>query len=289
MMKTALFYGAVSALISLLIIAQSRAAEINFLAPYPMIESLADGVSTQSQDQQAIWPLLPDSLFYKDLSSSLVAQAQDSIKLEVQKARQENEVSWQSVFASAPSFHVITNAALSPVRDQQNLSYDILHMQRQDLALLAVLPSEDSLINTRHLHQNLGGMPYVIWPHTTGFHPPDRLIAWPLSGHIVFAHDRIDMTGQLTLRTDDYLAEMHFADDNHHISLSFATASHINHAVFHSPATLTFKDKVFESWVLLAQLFGDGTDHSHLPLWGQFTVLEPDMNSPVKGHFSSLP
>lgn len=285
------FYSAVLVLISLPVTAQIRAAEITLLVPHHEISSAFTKATSPLDDTEKIWPFLPDSLIYDGLISSLITQGQGNIRSEIQQSRQQNEVSWQSLYASASTFHVMTNAAILPVRDGQNLSFDNLHMQRQDLASLAFLPSDVSVIEAHHLHQYIDGAPYVIWPHTTGYHPPDRLISWPLTADIAFADGRIDMIGQLTLRTDDYQAEMQFADadERHQIFLSFATAEHINRVVFHSPADLTYNDKSFESWVMIAQLFGNDNAESQLPLWGQFAVLAPVSTSPIKGHFSFMP
>jgi len=290
-MKPIRFFSAVLTLIPLPITAQIRAAEITFLVPHHEISSAFTKAISPIDDEQKIWPFLPDSLIYDELISSLITKGQDSIKSEIEQSRQQNRVSWQSLYASASSFHVMTNAALLPVRDRQTLSFDNLHMQRQDLASLAFLPSNVSVIEAHHLHQHIDGAPYVIWPHTTGFHPPDRLISWPLTADIAFADGHIDMIGQLTLRTDDYQAEMHFADadERHQIFLSFATADHINRAVFHSSADLTYNDESFDSWVMIAQLFGKDNAESQLPLWGQFAVLAPVQTSPIKGHFSFMP
>lgn len=285
------FCSAVLVLLSLLVTAQIRAAEITLLVPHHKISSAFSAATSPIDEKQKIWPLLPDSLIYDELISTIITKGQDSIKSEIDQSRQQNRVSWQSLYASASSFHVMTNAALLPVRDRQTLSFDNLHMQRQDLASLTFLPSNVSVIEAHHLHQHIDGAPYVIWPHTTGFHPPDRLISWPLKADIAFADGPIDMIGQLTLRTDDYQAEMHFADvdERHQIFLSFATADHINRAVFHSSADLIYNDESFDSWVMIAQLFGKDNAESQLPLWGQFAVLAPVRNSPIKGHFSFMP
>ena len=283
------FFSAVLTLISLPITAQIRAAEIAFLVPHHEISSAFNKAASPINYTQKMWPSLPDSLIYDELISSIITKGQDSIKSEIDQSRQQNRVSWQSLYASASSFHVMTNAALLPVRDRQTLLFDNLHMQRQDLASLAFLPSDVSVIEAHHLHQYIGGAPYVIWPHTTGFHPPDRLISWPLKADIAFADGPIDMIGQLTLRTDDYQAEMHFSDERHQIFLSFATAEHINRAVLHSPADLTYNDESFDSWVMIAQLFGEDNAGSQLPLWGQFAVLAPVGTSPIKGRFSFMP
>jgi len=291
MMMPIRFCSAVLVLLSLPITAQIRAAEITLLVPHHEISSAFSAATSPIDEKQKIWPLLPDSLINDELISSIITKGQDSIKSEIEQSRRQNRVSWQSLYASASSFHVMTNAALLPVRDRQTLSFDNLLMKRQDLASLAFLPSDVSVIETRHLHQYIGGAPYVIWPHTTGFHPPDRLISWPLTADIAFADGPIDMKGQLTLRTDDYQAEMHFADadERHQIFLSFATADHINRAVFHSSADLTYNDESFDSWVMIAQLFGKDNAGSQLPLWGQFAVLAPVRTSPIKGHFSFMP
>ena len=285
------FCSAVLVIISLLVTAQIRAAEITLLVPHHEISSAFSAATSPIDEKQKIWPLLPDTLIYDELISSIITKGQDSIKSEIEQSRQQNRVSWQSLYASASSFHVMTNAALLPVKDRQTLSFDNLQMQRQDLASLTFLPSNVSVIEAHHLHQHIEGAPYVIWPHTTGFHPPDRLISWPLTADIAFADGRIDMIGQLTLRTDDYQAEMHFADadERHQIFLSFATADHINRAVFHSPADLLYNDESFDSWVMIAQLFAEDNAESQLPLWGQFAVLAPVRNSPIKGHFSFMP
>ena len=291
MMMPIRFCSAVLVLLSLPITAQIRAAEITLLVPHHEISSAFSAATSPIDEKQKIWPLLPDSLINDELISSIITKGQDSIKSEIEQSRRQNRVSWQSLYASASSFHVMTNAALLPVRDRQTLSFDNLLMKRQDLASLAFLPSDVSVIEARHLHQYIGGAPYVIWPHTTGFHPPDRLISWPLTADIAFADGPIDMKGQLTLRTDDYQAEMHFADadERHQIFLSFATADHINRAVFHSSADLTYNDESFDSWVMIAQLFGKDNAGSQLPLWGQFAVLAPVRTSPIKGHFSFMP
>ena len=285
------FCSAVLVIISLLVTAHIRAAEITLLVPHHEISSAFSAATSPIDEKQKIWPLLPDYLIYDELISSIITKGQDSIKSEIEQSRQQNRVSWQSLYASASSFHVMTNAALLPVRDRQTLSFDNLHMQRQDLASLTFLPSNVSVIEAHHLHQHIDGAPYVIWPHTTGFHPPDRLISWPLTADIAFTDGRIDMIGQLTLRTDDYQAEMHFADadERHQIFLSFATADHINRAVFHSSADLIYNDESFDSWVIIAQLFAEDNAESQLPLWGQFAVLAPVRNSPIKGHFSFMP
>ena len=285
------FCSAVLVLLSLLVTAQIRAAEITLLVPHHKISSAFSAATSPIDEKQKIWPLLPDSLIYDELISSIITKGQDSIKSEIEQSRQQNRVSWQSLYASASSFHVMSNAALLPVRDGQNLSFDNLLMKRQDLASLAFLPSDVSVIEAHHLHQYIDGAPYVIWPHTTGYHSPDRLISWPLKADIAFADGPIDMIGQLTLRTDDYQAEMHFADadERRQIFLSFATAAHINRAVFHSPADLTYNDESFDSWVMIAQLFGKDNAESQLPLWGQFAVLAPVRTSPIKGHFTFMP
>ena len=133
------FFSAVLTLISLPITAQIRAAEITFLVPHHEIASAFTKAISPIDDKQKIWPFLPDSLTYDELISSLITKGQDSIKSEIEQSRQQNKVSWQSLYASASSFHVITNAALLPVRDGQTLSFDNLFMKRQDLASLAFL------------------------------------------------------------------------------------------------------------------------------------------------------
>lgn len=151
------FFSAVLTLISLPITAQIRAAEIAFLVPHHEISSAFNKATSPINYTQKMWPLLPDSLIYDELISPLITKGQESIRYEIEQSRQQNKVSWQSLYASASSFHVITNAALLPVRDGQTLLFDNLHMQRQDLASLAFLPSDVSVIEAHHLHQYIGG------------------------------------------------------------------------------------------------------------------------------------
>ena len=276
-----------------LIACQCHAAEVWLSLSPPAIQQTTEGAGLTPRQQQNKWPSLPDTLLpgttlYPDLASDLLTQRREEAIAAIRQARDETKTSWQSLFASASSYYLIPPVMALPRDNGLEVFGNVLELQRRELALLAILPSDDKLVQDHHLHQDLFGTPYLIWPHSSGHHPTDRFISWPLSAEIAFAQETVHFAGTLTFRTDIYEAELHFSRDSQQIYLAFSAPALIDKPVIHSQARLFFSDQQFDSLVMIAQLFGDHGQHESLPLWGQFRVVAPDKTSPVSGQFSSM-
>lgn len=190
-----------------------------------------------------------------------------------------NEVTpdWADIFATSHQYHLIETST------PDGLTF--ARLSKSDLAAFIALDEISQTATSGYASHNIFGIDYLIWPYSEGRHALGQVLHWPLQAIVGF-HNRVEgYNGVMQLSTNDYRAHAQFTNGASEITLSFTSTEFITEPVFITNARLDIGDRIYESELLIAQIFGDG--HSIAPLFGQFMTIAPDGLAPHYGIFES--